>query len=87
MTQPVARHCPVCELEHEPAALRLVTNCTVALKAEVARLSGVLSRVRAINRAQAEAEWEARNTPIKTGAYTIVEGPPLSRSKKLVTQK
>ena len=84
---PVTRHCNICGLTHELGPIALETECVIALRAEVKRLSGVLSRVRAINRTQAEAEWEARNTPIKTGAYTIVEGPPLSRSKKLITQK
>ena len=66
MTQPVARHCPVCELEHEPAALRLVTNCTVALKAEVRWLRGVLDHVRATDRMNAAYEFEQDSLAMPT---------------------
>lgn len=58
MTTPVTRHCHICGLTHLLGPSALETECTIALKAEVARLRGVLEHVRATDRMLAEAEYD-----------------------------
>lgn len=58
MIQPVTRYCHICGLTHELGAIAPQTNCTDALKAEVARLRGVLARWQAAGQMLAEAEYE-----------------------------